>query len=221
MTRIHIVEDNQELRDYLVSELSTLKKNVSSSSSIKEFYDLPLNDISLLILDRILGDTDTAEHLQNIVEKFPTSRILILSAINSAKEKARCINLGADDYLGKPFSTEELIARANSLLRNPKTLVSVYEYAGIVFELENYTASINKVNLNLSPKEFSLLMSLAKSPGKILSREFLLINVWKNSPDLQTNIVESTINSLRKKLSSVSATHKIKNTRFVGYWLES
>jgi len=221
MTNIHILEDNQELREYLITQMSELRKTVTSSSSIEEFEKLNLDEVSLFVLDRIIGEVDIADQLTKITQKYPTSSILILSAINSAKEKARCINLGADDYLGKPFSTEELLARANALLRSPKTLVSHYEYAGIVFDIESFSASIKGKNLNLSPKEFSLLMSLAKNPGKILSREYLLINVWKNSPDLQTNIVETTINSVRKKLSNIGTTHQIKNTRFVGYWLES
>lgn len=219
---IHILEDELELRNYLINFFTSKGFKVSTTSTYSAFLDhLKSNDsYSTLILDRMIQDVDTAEKINEIKLLRPDVKILILSAINSAEERAKIITLGADDYVGKPFSSDELFARVKSLIRQNQTFQSQVTFSGITFDLTTLTAKYQDKFIAATPKEFSLLLLMAKEPGKIFSKENLLEHIWGYQADINTNIVETTINSLRKKLSTVNESFKIRNTRFVGYWFE-
>lgn len=168
----------------------------------------------------MVRDIDTAEKINEIKTFKPDIKILILSAINSAEERAKVITLGADDYVGKPFSSEEVLARVKSLIRQNYSFQNQVTFSGITFDLTTLTAKYQDKLIAVTPKEFSLLLLMTKDPGKIYSKENLLEQIWGYQVDITTNIVETTINSLRKKLSAVNDSFKIRNTRFVGYWFE-
>lgn len=219
---IHILEDEFELKNYLVDFFLDHGFKVSSSSQFNDFFNsLKSNETySIVIMDRMVQDIDTAEKINDIRSLRPDIKILILSAINSAEERAKIINFGADDYVGKPFSSEEVLARVKSLIRQNYTFQNQVSFAGITFDLTTLSAKYQDKYIAVTPKEFSLLLLMTKEPGKIFSKENLLEQVWGYQTDITTNIVETTINSLRKKLSSVNESFKIRNTRFVGYWFE-
>lgn len=176
----------------------------------------------LLILDRLLGTTDSADSIKILKNQYPLLKVFVLSAIDSASEKAKLIDDGADDYLSKPFDSTELIARSKSLLRRELTHTGNIEYsiAKLKIDLLNRSVSKDASPIALTSKEFLVLHTLAQTKGKVFSKAQLIEIVWGYSLENDTNVVESTMNSLRRKLESAQSGLAIKNTRNVGYWLE-
>lgn len=221
-----VVEDEVSILKSLVITLEGEGWTVKTSSSLsgleallqaKTFYP------HIIILDRILGGEDSVHVLSRIKERFADTKILILSAIDTGTEKARVLDLGADDYLAKPYATSELIARLKVLQRRSTLVHSTdkIQKGNVVLCQTDRTVSVNEEDLSLSQKEFQLLMLFINNPGKIFPKDLLIEQVWKSSKESDTKVVEVTINNLRRKLESASASTQIRNVRNVGYWLES
>lgn len=188
----------------------------SALSSEKDLYHA-------IVLDRMMSNTDSADHVFTIRTQNPNIKIFILSAIDSSIEKAKLIDNGADDYLAKPFESIEFKARIRSLIRNSRAI----SYHSVSYTISNTsidqiqrTVTVNGKILNLTVKEFLLINTLGANVGKIYAKNQLIETVWGFSLENETNVVESTVNSLRRKLESAGSLIKIKNTRFVGYWIE-
>ena len=177
----------------------------------------------LILLDRLLNQFDSIELLPEIKRVFPGARILILSAINTAAEKADALDRGADDYLGKPFSVSELMARLRALARRP-TLAPAPGYlraGNVVLDTMSRVAIIGSRKISLPNKEFMVLRALIQKPGQVFKKGVLFEQVWDSSTELETNVVEATITNLRRKLEDAAADVKIKNMRNAGYWIET
>ena len=219
-----IVEDEPVLLDRLdeiMSSRGCVVFRAMSTNEMMEKVNVLTNKINLIILDRMLGTDDSIKFLSEINSKRPECKILILSAIESSFEKAQAIELGADDYLAKPFDGLELIARVKSLFRRVEIApLPELQIGNISIDQIHHSVSVSGQELNLSQKEFLLLYTLAKEPGKIFKKEELIQIIWKVSTENNTNIVESSVNSLRRKLEINQTSIKIKNTRFIGYWIE-
>ena len=158
---------------------------------------------------------------------FTIFSIIFLSYFTSfsqslSLEKAKLIDSGADDYLAKPFETTEFQARLKALMRRSESVTNLVNYnvANISIDLILRSVSVNNTILNLSPKEFLVLHVLCSSIGKIYSKSQLIESIWGFSIENDTNVVESTVNSLRRKLEQGQALVNIKNTRYIGYWIE-
>lgn len=176
-----------------------------------------------VILDRILNGKDSLTLVPNLKQAFGDSRLLIVSAIDTALEKAKALDAGADDYLAKPFSAVELKARINALGRrrnlygeNPQLHIG-----GLFIDREQRLVRTEKEEVSLSQKEFQLLLMFTSNPGKIFPRDFLLEQIWHASGEVESKVVEATINNLRRKLERHQGQIQIKNMRNVGYWLEA
>lgn len=176
-----------------------------------------------VILDRILNGMDSLQLVPSLKQTFGDSRLLIVSAIDTALEKAKALDAGADDYLAKPFSAVELMARINALVRRR----NLYGESGqltignIVIDREQRWVRSSAGEISLSQKEFQLLLMFASNPGKIFPRDLLLEQIWHASGEVESKVVEATINNLRRKLESHESQLQIKNMRNVGYWLET
>lgn len=196
----------------VVHDLPSLLETLSSS---KAHFDI-------VVLDRMLGSSDSANYVSSLRMQYPTLKIIILSAIDSSLEKAKLIDDGADDYLAKPFESSEFQARLKALVRRSahSTASLNYDVGNISLDLIQRSVSINGHVLNLTAKEFLVLHALCSSVGKIYNKNQLIESIWGFSLDNETNVVESTMNSLRRKLEQGGSTAHIKNTRFVGYWIE-
>lgn len=223
--KILIVDDELEL----LKRLTILFESegyeclsLSSYSELNDFIDKKKTAVDLVVLDRLLGGQDSATLIPKIKNTFARTNILILSAVDTAIEKAEALNAGADDYLAKPFSSLELLARVKVLTRR----ISMYDQSKMSIKnldvsLQDRQASVADQSLNVTPKEVAVLHLLASNPGKVYSKEALLEVIWKQKNTVETKVVEVAINKLRKELLDSGAEVCIKNVRNVGYWLES
>lgn len=218
--RVLIVEDETKLLEHLSRTLSDAgfpNFTCSSYRDLERMLELPVKRFDLVLLDRLLHGRDSVELILPIKRILPEAQIMILSAINTAAEKTTLLNMGADDYLSKPFDSNELIARIRALLRRNKIELKL---GNIVLNLSERTLWVQGAEMTLTNKEFALLRTLAQTPGKIFNKTFLYEQVWEMSVDVESNVVEATINKLRKRLVESGANVHIKNTRNIGYWIE-
>ncbi|WP_413943420.1 response regulator transcription factor [Bdellovibrio sp. HCB-162] len=224
--KLLIIDDEPEILKKISILAESNGHSVKSATSVeslqhilkaKSFYP------HVIILDRILNGVDSISLIPNLKTAFADSRLLIVSAIDTASEKALALDAGADDYLAKPFSAVELLARINALTRR-KSLYderATLQVGNLILNKEERLAKVQSTSLALSQKEFQLLYMFSSNPGKIFPREILLEEIWQSSSEIESKVVEATINNLRRKLEASSASVAIKNMRNVGYWLET
>lgn len=220
IANVLVVEDEVRLLEYLIEKISAEGFNVSKCNSFEDLKQKITNFFpkpDVIILDRLLGGKDSASLVPQIIDKCPSSKVLILSAINSSTEKATLLDQGVDDYLAKPFEATELIARIKVLLRRNSNELT---FSNTVLDLEKRVAKVDGLEVNLQNREFLLLRTLVKIPGKIYSKKYLYEHVWEVSSDVDSNVVETTINKLRRKMEEAGAKLKIHCIRYKGYWVE-
>lgn len=225
---ILLIEDDEKVGNFLKTNLTRDHHIVSWITNIKDFQnflDRPDFTPALLIMDRLLGNDDTRNILKKVRSVFPASSILFLSALNSPNEKASLLDEGADDYLGKPFSLIELQARVKALLRRntsaPVNQGLYIQVENIVIDLKSRTVICDGNKLDLTPKEFSLLVNFCEHKNKVFSKFQLLDLLWETNLDIESNVIEVNIMNLRKKLESCNSSITIQSKRNVGYWLEA
>jgi DNA-binding response OmpR family regulator len=160
----------------------------------------------------MMGGSDSADFVASLRMQYPALKIIILSAIDSSLEKAKLIDSGADDYLAKPFETTEFQARLKSLVRRSETVSTNlnYEVSNISLDLIHRSVSVAGNVLNLTSKEFLVLHALCSSVGKIYSKNQLIETIWGFSLENETNVVESTVNSLRRNLNRQESELRLK-----------
>ena len=212
MNRILIVEDEPALanvvKDYLKNELFDVEICTEGDKAIEVFNKYRP---SLLILDLMLPGMNGYEICKN-VRMTSVIPILILSAKTDEFDKVMGLNLGADDYLTKPFRPKELVARVNALIRRSqvfnKNNLEVIDVGNIRIFIKEYKVEKDNVNMDLSKKEFELLLFLAKNPKQVFTREHLYERVWGLDSYGDLDTVTVTINRLRQKIEEKPATPK-------------
>lgn len=226
MNRILIVEDEPALanvvKDYLKNELFDVEICTEGDKAIEVFNKYRP---SLLILDLMLPGMNGYEICKN-VRMTSVIPILILSAKTDEFDKVMGLNLGADDYLTKPFRPKELVARVNALIRRSqvfnKNNLEVIDVGNIRIFIKEYKVEKDDVNMDLSKKEFELLLFLAKNPKQVFTREHLYERVWGLDSYGDLDTVTVTINRLRQKIEENPATPKhILTVWGVGYKFEN
>lgn len=225
MAHVLLVEDELKLANSIGENLRTegyffdcCHRYDEVLPKLREMKDPP----DVLVLDRLLFGRDSIELIGEIRERFPALGILVLSAIGSATEKAQAIDRGADDYLAKPFAFMELVARIRALERRAKRTnqANHITIGNVILDWQNRSLYVNGKKVILTNKEFLMLRLLADQPGRIFSKSNILESVWEVSTESDSNVVEATVNSVRKKLRESGASLVIKNMRNVGYWVE-
>ncbi|NTW70899.1 MAG: response regulator transcription factor [Eubacteriaceae bacterium] len=181
--------------------------------SCEKIYDV-------VILDIMLPTMDGYEILNSIREKGMNTPVLFLTALDSVKDKVKGLNKGADDYLVKPFDTDELLARIRALGRRPKDIYvdNFISFADIKLNISNSELSINDSPKNLTAKEAQLLEMFLRSPGVIISKDQILDRIWGIESEAAENSVEIYVHYLRKKLLKSKA--EILTIRGLGYVLK-
>lgn len=222
---ILVVEDESSLSHFLSESLKKEGYAIQTISSIEElnsFIEQKSNfEPKIIVLDRLLHGADSAEKIPTLKSRFPDSKIIVLSAIGGPTEKGKILDAGADDYVSKPFSIEELSARIRVSQRHSlKASQTVQAYGNLNLNLFSQSAEVDGKKLELSKKEYQLLTALLHTPTKVFNRYQLLDSIWDIHADVESNVVEVTIKNLRKKLESVQANVQILSKRNVGYWIE-
>ncbi len=226
MPFIYVVEDDEDINELLVYNLSKEGFKVSSFFSGKDALESLKNENpDLILLDIMLPDIDGLE-LCKTVKSDPEKKfipIIMLTAKSTEIDKIVGLELGADDYITKPFSFRELIARIKAVLRRSKPANheqnSIIRINSLYINPQKLEAKMDDKPLNLTAKEFKLLMALVSSKDKVLSREKILDIVWNNEVDVFDRTVDVHIKKLRDKLGKYGKF--IKTVRGVGYmWNE-
>jgi len=172
----------------------------------------------VMVLDIMLPGRDGLSILRNLRERHNTVPVLLLTARSELEERLEGLNLGADDYVTKPFYVEELIARIHALARRASgETLSILQVGDLVVNLITREVRRGEQTIELTTREFSLLECLMRSPGRVYTRTQLLENVWGYDFDPSTNIVDVYIQRVRKKLSAGGDRQFIETIRGVGY----
>lgn len=216
MRRLLVVEDEIALQNALVTGLKSLGYKVDGAKDGREAQDLYYeNYYDLIILDLNLPFIDGIDLLKDFREDNPNLNIIILSARSEVEDKVKGINLGANDYLAKPFNFEELIARINGLLRrefiqyNQEIKVGIY-----TLDTVNKKLKYSEEEINITPKEYDLVYLLFVNQNRCLESLELIDNLWEDESGT-TEKLKVLINKLRKKLP----VDIIKNKWGVGYYV--
>ena len=222
-----VVEDDVRLSQYMREALGREGYTLEVCASIEEvqaYMAAPNEAPRVVILDRMLGRADGASLIPQLKTRYPETGILVLSSLDMPSEKARIIDAGADEYLSKPFSLDELTARLRLVVRRSsvaKTETTVRVLGNLCLDLKTQNASVGTTKLDLTRKEFQLLSLLIDSPGRVYNRFQILDRVWEIERLSESNVVETTVKNLRRKLEETAATVRIESKRNMGYWIET
>lgn len=220
MARILVIDDEPKIVSFVSRALASHGFSVDSATDGDQgLRSIRSGAYDLVVLDLMLPQRSGLAVLREAMQACPTQRVLVLSAVADVECKVRCLELGAVDYLSKPFSVAELTSRVRARLREqaaPPTSRQL-RASGLVLDLDRRVAVAGERRIALSPREFVLLEYLMRNAGKACSRDELLERVWGYTFDPSTNVVDVYVARLRSKLGS----RAIETIRNVGYCVEA
>lgn len=218
LKKILLVEDEKDIRD-------SLKKSLTENNYLVETAEdgaaalMMVDKISpdMVILDLGLPKISGESVLQEIKKNYPNMPIIILSAKSTTSDIVSGLNLGADNYIAKPFMIEELLARIRAQFKTMGNDIIKLKVADL--ELDNDSKEVRRAGklIQLTPKEFELLYHLMSNVGRVLSRETILNKVWLYSPDIESRVVDVYIGYLRRKIDHRQKKKLIVSIRGFGY----
>ncbi len=223
--RILIIEDDPATCDFIAKGLKEAGYTVETAGDGREgLYLATGGDFELVILDRMLPQLDGLAILKSLRAAEIATPVLMLTAMSAVDERVRGLRAGADDYLVKPFSFEELHARADTLMRRPKGPQSpredtVLTCADLELDLIARKVKRGERSIDLQPREFQMLEFLLRRQGRVVTRTMLLEGVWDYHFDPQTNVIDVHISKLRKKIDEPAEPPLIHTVRGAGYML--
>jgi len=220
---ILIVEDNINAARYIAKGLT---ENYFSTEIAADGEDglflATQNNYDLIILDVMLPKINGWTLIEKIRIMHPNIPVLFLTACDSVDERVKGFELGADDYLIKPFAFAELLMRVRSLLKRKENFsAQILQVADLRIDILKHKATRSGKALHLSRKEFMLLLLLVQKTGEVLSRTFIAEHVWDINFDSDTNVIDVAIKRLRDKVDTCPQNPLIHNIRGVGYVLEA
>lgn len=218
---ILLIEDDLQLAAEIQGVLQTLGHAVDHVDDGAAGLEKCLQgDYDLVITDRMLPAIDGLGIIENLRAAGHAMPILVLSALDSVDERVRGLRAGGDDYLGKPFATEELLARAESLLRRTTTAsLAALTVDDLELDLREKRATRAGRALELTEREYRLLECLARHAGQVVTRSMLLRDVWDIHYDPQTNVVDVHVSRLRQSVDKEFDQPLIHTIRGIGYIL--
>ena len=221
-TRLLLVEDERNVAETLMERLRAEGFEVQRADSVASARRaITESDVELALLDVGLPDGNGFELAKLVRERAPGTAIVFLTAHASPEDRVRGLELGADDYMVKPFAFSELLARVRSLLRRglPR-LEEAIRLADLEIDLLRQRATRAGQRLELTAKEFLLLSLLARHAGEVLSRTLIAESVWDMNFDSDTNVVDVNVRRLRSKVDDPFPLKLIHTVRGAGYVLE-
>ena len=212
------------MSDALVSGIRSAGYQVFAASTAEEgFFLIHSTQPDLLLLDLTLPHRHGLEVLRQVRKEGINLRVLILTSHNTVDDRVEGLQSGADDYLGKPFSFPELLARMNALLRRfaPPSTQAMLQIADLSIDPERRTARRAAMALDLTPREFDLLLYLAENHGRTVSREMLAQDVWRETSRFTPldNVIDVQMARLRRKVDDPFASKLLQTIRGLGFTL--
>ncbi len=217
--RVLVVEDQERINSFICKGLKEQGFVVDTTDNGDDGYALAITEpYDAIVLDIMLPGRDGLSILKNLRKRDNAVPVILLTARAELDERLEGLNLGADDYLTKPFYIEELIARLHTVVRRasgePSHLLKADD---LVMDLVQHTVRRGGEEINLSMREFSLLEFLMRSPGRVLSRMQICEHVWNYNFDPDTNLVDVYIQRIRKKIDKEFDSKLVETVRGVGY----
>jgi DNA-binding response OmpR family regulator len=216
VTQVLVVDDEPRIVDFVSRALAAEGFGVDrASDGIRALEMARTGRYQLVVLDLLLPGMDGVAVLEELIEERPEQRVVVLSALADVEHKVRCLELGASDYVHKPFALSELVARVRARLRQPASGPGerYLELGGVTLDLVRRAADRGDGPVSLSEREFLLLRHLMTVHGQVSTREELLSEVWGYSFDPGSNVVDVCVGRLRSKLGG----DVIETVRNVGY----
>ncbi len=217
--RILVIEDERKVANFIKNGLEEERYIVETASDGEEGLDLALNnEFDAIVLDVMLPKKDGFSVLKDIRLAGKKTPILMLTARGTTEDRVQGLDLGADDYLAKPFHFEELAARLRSILRrfSPEKSTTV-SCGDITLDTVSHLAYRFGKEIELTTKEYALLEYLMRHKNRILSRSMIIQHVWKHNFDPESNIIDVYIKRLRNKIEKDGTPRVIQSIRGVGY----
>jgi len=219
--RVLVVEDEKRIADFVGRGLEgagyTVAVAPNGAAAMEMLHAL---DYDLIILDLNLPDMDGLHLLKRIRNRRSTPAVMVLSARGDVDDRVKGLELGADDYMPKPFAFPEFLARCKALLRRGASMPERFQVGDLVLDALRRKVTRSGETIDLAPKEFSILEYLMRYRGKPLSRSMIVEHVWDMDYDGLTNIVDVYIRHLRSKIDDRYPVKLIQTVRGIGYMIE-
>src|SRR5262245_49318644 len=220
--RVLLVEDEPRMAEVIAKGLREQSYAVDlATDGEAALYQASINDYDAIVLDVLLPRRDGFEVCRELRSHGNTTPVLMLTARAAIDDRVTGFDAGADDYLAKPFSFRELLARLRALLRRgPQFHPDVLEIGDLVVDSATHRVSRASSEIQLTAKEYALLEYLARHEGQLVSRAEIATHVWDDSFDPFSNAIEVYMNRLRKKIDGNHSTKLLHTRRGEGYILE-
>ncbi|TAN60333.1 response regulator transcription factor [bacterium] len=219
--RILVVEDEKKVASFIKRGLEQESYAVDIvSDGVEGEHYAEVNEYDVIILDIMLPNKSGLDVLKDIKSRGVKAPVLLLTARDTVEDRVKGLNLGADDYLTKPFAFEELLARIRALMRRGVAGAPVLKFSDLSLDPATRKAKRGAVEVELTVKEYALLEYLLRSPNRVLTRTLIAEHVWDQSFDNETNVVDVYINHLRSKIDNDASKRLIHTVRGVGYVLK-
>lgn len=220
MPQILVVEDQTNLLRSIVRALNEAGYQAEPAESLSQASQQMSADVDLVILDLMLPDGSGLNWLQTLREAGSRTPVLILTARDSIEDRVTGLDMGADDYLVKPFALDELLARIRALLRREKNPVEqIVTWQDLTVNLLSRTVERAGRSIDLQNRQLELLAYLISHADQVVSREMIARDVWKEPTATWTNVIEVQINQLRKKIEAPDQAPILHTIRGEGYRL--
>ncbi|KAF2958412.1 two-component system response regulator [Thermotoga sp. Ku-13t] len=215
MARVLVVEDEEDILDVVSRYLMMDSHEVRTAKTLQEMYqEIEKGCFDVIVLDLLLPDGDAMDEIPSIKLICPETFIIVLTALREDRNKILGLELGADDYMTKPFNPRELVARVRAVLRRRGSYEKVLVHKDMKLILHERTLLVNDEVVELSGKEFDILLLFFENPKKVFTRSEILDRVWRGS-ERNERIVDVYISTLRKKIGK----ERLVTVRGVGYRL--
>jgi DNA-binding response OmpR family regulator len=220
--RILVVEDETGLANSIVAGLKEERYAVDHAIDGENAEFLAeTNEYDLIVLDVMLPKLDGFQVCRDLRNRNVKTPILMLTALDGTADKVKGLDSGAEDYLTKPFSFEEFLARVRALLRRgPLVARTTLEYVDIRMDLIAHAVTRAGRRIDLTGKEYGLLEYFLRNPGRVISRSQLAEHVWDQYFDPMSNVIDVSVSHLRKKLETEGSTRVLRSVRGMGYILK-
>jgi len=215
VARVLIVEDEEDILEVVSRYLKLDSHEVLTAKSLEEMYKvLEKGCVDLIVLDLLLPDGDAMDEISSIKVMCPETFIIVLTALREDRNRILGLELGADDYVTKPFNPRELVARVRAVMRRRGSLEKVLTYKDMKLIVHERILQIGEETISLSGKEFDILLLMFQNPKRVFSRSEILDSVWRGS-ERSERIVDVYMSALRKKIGK----ERLVTVRGVGYKL--